>query len=66
MPEQRTLTEDGFVILREVLSRAELDAIIEALAPFEANRPTGRNDFEGERSQRVYSLAGGRSRVPSA
>jgi ectoine hydroxylase-related dioxygenase (phytanoyl-CoA dioxygenase family) len=56
--EHRRLTDDGFVILREVLARAEIDAIIDALAPFEAGRPMGRNDFEGQRSQRVYSLAG--------
>jgi ectoine hydroxylase-related dioxygenase (phytanoyl-CoA dioxygenase family) len=48
---------DGFLILERLLSRAEIDAIVAALAPYEENRPMGRNDFEGERSQRVYSLA---------
>ncbi len=53
-----TLRRDGFVILDRVLDRAALDELVAALAPFEANRPMGRNSFEGERSQRVYSLAG--------
>lgn len=56
--ELEQLDRDGFVILRGVLARAEIDALVSALAPFEADRPMGRNDFEGERSQRVYSLAG--------
>ena len=49
---------DGFVILERALSASEITAITAALAPFETDRPMGRNDFEGERSQRVYSLAG--------
>lgn len=48
---------DGFVILERAIDRAQLDDLIATLAPFEADRPMGRNDFEGERSQRVYSLA---------
>ena len=52
------LHRDGFVILDRVLDRAALDDLVAALAPFEAGRPMGRNAFEGERSQRVYSLAG--------
>jgi ectoine hydroxylase-related dioxygenase (phytanoyl-CoA dioxygenase family) len=55
--ELESLEKRGYVILENVLSRSEVDALKEALAPFEANRPMGRNDFEGERSQRVYSLA---------
>lgn len=53
-----SLSRDGFVVLERVLDRAGLDALGAALAPFEAHRPMGRNSFEGERSQRVYSLAG--------
>lgn len=49
---------DGYVILERVLDRGRLDEIVAALAPFEAKTPRGRNNFEGERSQRVYSLAG--------
>jgi len=50
--------EDGFVILERVLDDATRAELVEALAPYEADRPMGRNDFEGERSRRVYSLAG--------
>jgi ectoine hydroxylase-related dioxygenase (phytanoyl-CoA dioxygenase family) len=49
---------DGFVIFEDAVDRAELDALVAALAPYEAERPMGRNAFEGQRSQRVYSLAG--------
>jgi ectoine hydroxylase-related dioxygenase (phytanoyl-CoA dioxygenase family) len=48
---------DGFLILERLIAPAEIDHVIAALAPYEASRPMGRNDFEGERSQRVYSLA---------
>ena len=50
------LRTDGYVILERLLDRAALDELIAALAPYEADRPMGRNDFEGEKSQRVYSL----------
>lgn len=55
--ELERLDRDGFVVLERVLRPEEIDAVVSALAPFEASRPMGRNDFEGERSQRVYSLA---------
>ncbi len=55
--ELARLESDGFVILERVLDARALDELKSALAPYEANRPMGRNDFEGERSQRVYSLA---------
>ena len=56
--ELAQLDRDGFVILESVLAEPERQAIKAALTPFEANRPMGRNGFEGERTQRVYSLAG--------
>jgi ectoine hydroxylase-related dioxygenase (phytanoyl-CoA dioxygenase family) len=49
---------DGYVILPRALDGAALDELVAALAPFEADRPMGRNAFEGLRSHRVYSLAG--------
>jgi len=52
------LERDGYVILERAIDRAAIDELCAALAPFEANRPMGRNAFEGLRSQRVYSLAG--------
>jgi ectoine hydroxylase-related dioxygenase (phytanoyl-CoA dioxygenase family) len=56
--ELEHLDRHGYVVLERVLSPVETDALVVGLAPFEAARPMGRNDFEGERSQRVYSLAG--------
>src|SRR5262245_49835134 len=58
---ERTLDqfdENGFVLLERVLSDAEIGAIVAALEPYERARPLGRTNFEGERSTRVYSLAG--------
>ncbi len=49
---------DGYVILERAIDRAAIEELIAALAPYEADRPMGRNAFEGLRSQRVYSLAG--------
>jgi ectoine hydroxylase-related dioxygenase (phytanoyl-CoA dioxygenase family) len=49
---------DGFVILERAIDRAAVEALALALAPLEAALPTGRNDFEGTRTRRVYSLAG--------
>ncbi len=50
--------EQGYVILRDVLSPSEIDALREALQPYLDLGIQGRNNFEGERTQRVYSLVG--------
>jgi ectoine hydroxylase-related dioxygenase (phytanoyl-CoA dioxygenase family) len=50
--------EDGFVILREVLDLEEIDALRATLQPYLDLDVRGRNNFEGERTQRVYSLVG--------
>ena len=50
--------EDGFVVLRDVLDAAEVDALRAALQPYLELEQQGRNNFEGERTQRVYSLVG--------
>ena len=55
--ELARLDRDGYVILPRVLGAAELDELTAALAPLEAAGRMGRNDFEGERTTRVYSLA---------
>ena len=52
------LIDDGYVILEEILEPAHRLELVAALAPFEAQHPRGRNGFEGERSTRVYALAG--------
>lgn len=56
MDELERLRTDGYVILEGLLAPGEIAELTAALAPFEAGRPMGRNDFEGENSQRVYSL----------
>ncbi|MCZ6463196.1 MAG: phytanoyl-CoA dioxygenase family protein, partial [Proteobacteria bacterium] len=50
--------ERGYVILRDVLDPAETDALRAALQPYLDLGVQGRNNFEGERTQRVYSLVG--------
>ncbi len=50
--------EHGFVILQGILGGAEIDALREALQPYLDLEQAGRNDFEGERTRRVYSLVG--------
>jgi ectoine hydroxylase-related dioxygenase (phytanoyl-CoA dioxygenase family) len=53
-----TFQRDGFVIFERALDRAQLAGLVAGLAPHERDRPMGRTPFEGQRSQRVYSLAG--------
>jgi ectoine hydroxylase-related dioxygenase (phytanoyl-CoA dioxygenase family) len=50
--------EQGFVILRDVLDASEVEAMRAALQPYLELGFEGRNNFEGERTQRVYSLVG--------
>jgi len=50
--------KQGFVILRGLLSPAELAELRGALAPYLETGAHGRNNFEGEKTQRVYSLVG--------
>ena len=52
------IREDGFVVIEGLLSAEELAEIRRELAPRLASDPSGRNNFEGYRTQRVYSLAG--------
>ena len=51
-----TIRRDGFVVLADVLSAAEVAAMRAALAPYLQGQRMGRNDFEGFRSERVYAL----------
>ena len=50
--------EQGFVVLPGVLSASEIEDLREALQPYLDLELAGRNDFEGERTRRVYSLVG--------
>ena len=53
-----SLERYGYAILEQAIDRVAVAELVDALAPFEAKKPMGRNAFEGESSQRVYSLAG--------
>ncbi len=57
-PQLDCYHEQGFVILRDVLGASEIEALRAALQPYLDLGVQGRNDFEGERTQRVYSLVG--------
>jgi hypothetical protein len=48
------LERSGFVILKNLISPEDCDRIRTATAPLLNN--TGRNTFEGERTQRIYSV----------
>ncbi len=51
-----TFARDGFVIFRNVLRPAALEELRRALQPHLEQERTGRNDFEGVKSNRVYAL----------
>ncbi len=56
-PAARTLLADGYVILHDVLTAAELSAVRAAFEHEVSNEPhLGRNRFEGRGTARVYSL----------
>jgi len=57
MDDLERFQRDGYVIIERALGASELADLVAALAPYEHDRPMGRNAFEGQKSQRVYSLA---------
>ena len=50
------LTDDGYCIVEGVLDRDAVAATRASLVEVLAATPTGRNDFEGYRTQRIYAL----------
>jgi len=50
------LDADGFVVLEGLLPPDELAGYREALAPHFAREAFGRNDFEGRKTERLYTL----------
>ena len=48
--------DQGYAVLENALSADEIEAVREGLAPYLGHGPFGRNDFEGFRTKRVYSL----------
>lgn len=55
-PAMTAIRETGFVVLPDVIPHDDLDEMRRALAPDLDAELYGRNDFEGHRTQRVYSL----------
>lgn len=53
-----TYNEQGYAIVPGVLDDEEIEANRAALQPYLDLNESGRNNFEGERTQRVYSLVG--------
>jgi len=49
---------DGFVVLEGLLNETALEEIRERLAELLRKGPWGRNDFEGTRTRRIYTLVG--------
>lgn len=54
----RHVEEHGYVVVERLLSPDELASLRRALVPHLGRDPHGRNNFEGHRTQRVYSLVG--------
>jgi ectoine hydroxylase-related dioxygenase (phytanoyl-CoA dioxygenase family) len=54
----QAIREQGYVVIERLLTPADIAAIRDELAPHLAAELWGRNDFEGHRTQRVYSLVG--------
>jgi ectoine hydroxylase-related dioxygenase (phytanoyl-CoA dioxygenase family) len=52
------LDEQGCAVVEDVLSPAEVDALVAELERLLTATPTGRNAFEGFQTQRVYNLFG--------
>jgi ectoine hydroxylase-related dioxygenase (phytanoyl-CoA dioxygenase family) len=52
------ISERGFAVVPDLVSPDDLEVMRRALAPHLDALLLGRNDFEGHRTQRVYSLVG--------
>lgn len=50
------LEEDGFAVVEGILSRDEAASIRAELTAILSSTPSGRNDFEGFKSRRIYAL----------
>jgi ectoine hydroxylase-related dioxygenase (phytanoyl-CoA dioxygenase family) len=50
------LTVDGFTVIEDAMDDTLMSQISTELAPFLQGEKMGRNDFEGEYSERVYAL----------
>ncbi len=55
---QKQFDQEGFIVFERVLTSAQLKAIRSALAQYLDRDITGRNEFEGHKSNRIYALLG--------
>ncbi|MEM7362635.1 MAG: phytanoyl-CoA dioxygenase family protein [Pseudomonadota bacterium] len=51
-----SIEEEGFCIVRGVLTNDQIEIVRDALTPWLKGDKMGRNNFEGERSERVYAM----------
>ncbi|MEM9616970.1 MAG: phytanoyl-CoA dioxygenase family protein [Pseudomonadota bacterium] len=49
---------DGYIVFENVLTADQLTSVREALAPYLEKDITGRNEFEGHKSNRIYAMLG--------
>jgi len=56
MAEALKYDQDGYVLFENVLSTAEVDAMRGALSPYLQENLSGRNNFEGVKSNRIYAM----------
>ena len=52
----KELQQNGYIILRDLLTPQELDSIYSKSIEILENVPFGRNDFEGHTTKRVYGI----------
>ena len=55
--DRSQLQQDGYVVIRDLLSSQEIEAVHRQLCPYLQQKLMGRNEFEGLRSERVYPLS---------
>lgn len=52
----KNFERDGYVVFEKILSKDQITTIKSALAPYLGENITGRNEFEGRQSNRVYAM----------
>jgi len=50
------IADQGYTVINSVLSNSYMQRVRDELAPYLQQQKMGRNNFEGERSERVYAL----------
>src|SRR4051812_25649902 len=50
------IKERGYAVIEDAATPAQVQAVKDGLAPYLDHGPHGRNDFEGFKTQRVYTL----------